>query len=179
MIKRIFLIGMAGSGKTTVGKELAKKLGWLFIDTDQRIEKVLNKKISDIFSEEGSEYFNKVETDALEYAIKLGNETNIVIATGGRTYLNDLNKALMIDSGLIIYLKSDTKTIYKRLNKPVELKKRRFIWGITKSTLKISISSLLGVRKKYYSSCSIEINASRSKKLIVNDIIKLFGVLNE
>jgi shikimate kinase len=162
---------MAGSGKTTIGKALAKKLGWLFLDTDERVEKIAKKSIGDIFDELGSGYFLEKESEALKESIK---ETNIVIATGGRTYLNYLNKALMTDSGMVIYLKSDIDTIHSRLNKPGEVEKRRFLNGITSDTLRYSIEMLLKLRHGEYSDGSIEVDSNKDKAEVVNDIIKLF-----
>lgn len=170
MIKRIFLVGMAGSGKTTIGKALAKKLGWLFFDTDERVEKLEKKSIGDIFDNHGAGYFMEKEIEVLNESIK---QENIVVATGGRTYLNYLNRTTMIDSGLVIYLKSDIKTLYKRFKKPGEIKKRRFLNGITSTQLKGAIDTLLETRHESYKVGSVEVDSNKNKSEVANDIIKL------
>ena len=161
---------MAGSGKTTIGKALAKKLGWLFLDTDERVEKIAKKSIGDIFDNHGAGYFMEKEIEVLNESIK---QENIVVATGGRTYLNYLNRTTMIDSGLVVYLKADLETILKRLSKPGEISKRRFLNGITSETLRYSIEMLLKLRHKEYSEGSIEVDSNRNKSEVVDDIIIL------
>jgi shikimate kinase len=167
---------MAGSGKTTIGKALAKKLGWLFFDTDERVEKLENKSIGDIFDEHGSGYFMEKEIEVLNESIK---QENIVVATGGRTYLNYLNRTTMIDSGIVVYLKSDLETILKRLRKPGEIDKRRFLNGITDDVLEYSVEKLLRLRHKEYSEGSIEIDSSKSKTEVVDNIIKTLEIDKE
>jgi shikimate kinase len=77
---RIYLVGMPGSGKTTLGKSLASKLKYTFVDLDERIVHTESMPISDIFSQKGEEYFRKLERSLL---LATGKEDNIIIATGG------------------------------------------------------------------------------------------------
>ena len=77
---RVILIGFMGVGKTSVGKRLAKKLNFDFIDTDYEIELVEKKSISKIFEQDGEKYFRKLENNLLKDLVK---NDNIVISTGG------------------------------------------------------------------------------------------------
>lgn len=79
-MKNIILIGMPGCGKSTIGKQLAKSLGFAFVDLDFMIEKNIGKKISDIFKESGESGFRRLETAAFDASVKM---KNCVIATGG------------------------------------------------------------------------------------------------
>ena len=85
MLKTIVLIGMMGSGKTSVGKELAKKLNVTFIDIDQEIEKKYQMNIPEIFQTKGESFFRKIEENI---SCKLINGKPCVISLGGGSFLN-------------------------------------------------------------------------------------------
>jgi shikimate kinase len=106
-----YLIGMMGSGKSTVGKLLAKKLETPFLDLDHYIEVKNNKSINDIFKEKGENYFRQLETNALS-EIK-GSE--IVVACGGGIILNHENRKKISSNGKVIFLKASISSLIKRL----------------------------------------------------------------
>jgi shikimate kinase len=106
-----YLIGMMGSGKSTVGKLLAKKLDTPFLDLDHYIEVKNNKSINDIFKEKGENYFRQLETNALS-EIK-GSE--IVVACGGGIILNHENRKKISSNGKVIFLKASISSLIKRL----------------------------------------------------------------
>lgn len=112
-----------GSGKTTVGELLSKMLNYEFIDTDELIENHQNMKINEIFKIFGEPYFRKIETEVL---IKIKNNENSIIATGGGLPLLYQNKKILKSLGKIFYLEISLKTFKKRtihdINRP--LKKR-------------------------------------------------------
>ncbi len=106
---RIYLIGMPGSGKTTVGKLLAEKLNYQFIDLDAYIEEKTYTFIDVLISQYGEGTFRAVETECLEEI----TTDNVVISTGGGIVTVKANKALM--KGLKVYLDTPLETIKKRL----------------------------------------------------------------
>ena len=106
-----YLIGMMGSGKSTVGKLLAKKLETAFLDLDHYIEVKNNKSINDIFKEKGENYFRQLETNALS-EIK-GSE--IVVACGGGIILNHENRKKISSNGKVVFLKASISSLIKRL----------------------------------------------------------------
>jgi len=108
----IVLIGMMGSGKTTIGKKVSKQLSKKFIDTDEIIEQRTNKKISEIFELYGENYFRNLEKDLTNEISKL---KNMVIATGGGIILDKENVENLKSSGIIIYLKNEIDDLEKRL----------------------------------------------------------------
>lgn len=114
MKDNIILIGFMGSGKSVVGKKLARDISYNFIDMDIFIEKQENLSISHIFSKFGEDYFRKLEKEA---SITFGKYKNYVIATGGGIIKDSNNiENLKLNSGVVIYLKSNNMNhIYNNL----------------------------------------------------------------
>jgi len=107
---KIYLIGLPGSGKTTIGINLANELGLAFFDIDKIIEDEENSLIEDIFQTQGEEYFRFQEINTLK---KLQVNKNCVISCGGGIVLNDQNKEYM--NGIKIYLNTNINVIEERL----------------------------------------------------------------
>ncbi|WMM26930.1 shikimate kinase [Tissierella sp. MB52-C2] len=112
-MRNIILIGMSGSGKTTVGKSLSMKLGMEFLDTDIFIEKKEKLKIEDIFSLYGEEYFRRLESNTID---ELYERENIIISTGGGMVLNN-NIIKLRENGIIILLESSIDNIINNIKK--------------------------------------------------------------
>ena len=106
----IFLIGMMASGKTTIGKRLAERLGWEFFDTDREIETNCGVPISYIFEKEGESGFRARETQTLA---ELTTRDGVVIATGGGAPMFEINRKLLA-RGLVIQLASSVSDIIER-----------------------------------------------------------------
>ena len=112
VMENIYLIGLPGSGKTTVGRSLARFLYLDFIDTDQMIEERTGVSISHIFEIEGEAGFRKRETRLFE---EVSNRTRTVISTGGGVILSDSNRQLMGQHGQVVYLKASMDILWSRL----------------------------------------------------------------
>ncbi len=109
----LYLIGMMGSGKTTLGRPLAEKLGMKFVDLDERIEAREGCKISELFAERGEAGFRLAEHQALQ---RLAGAP-LVIATGGGIVLSEENRHRMATTGRVIYLRAGAEILKKRLAK--------------------------------------------------------------
>lgn len=107
---RLYLIGMPGCGKSTLGKKLAEKLNYEFIDMDHYIEKQACMFVEEIFEAYGEEFFRALEQNALKDFNKMDN---VIIATGGGVIKNKANKKLM--DGKCIYLKASIEDLKIRL----------------------------------------------------------------
>jgi shikimate kinase len=99
---RVFLVGFMGSGKTTVGKLIAERLHWSFVDLDRRIEEVAGKKIRAIFSDDGEGRFRRLENDVLREVAR--DAGRAVIALGGGAFVSEVNRAVIRRSGVSVWL---------------------------------------------------------------------------
>lgn len=110
-IRNLYLVGFMGTGKTSVGRELAKKKKWKFADLDELIELREKRAIADIFAEEGEPYFRRIEKMVLREAAK---ERNFVFACGGGIVMDPENIKTMKETGIIICLNASLEAILKR-----------------------------------------------------------------
>lgn len=113
-MSNVILVGYMGCGKTTVGKNLARDYNYMFIDSDEEIEKLQNRTISDIFASEGEAAFRDMETDYLKSLISQKVD-GIVLSTGGGMPLREENRVLLQQLGEVIYLKAQPETVYQRI----------------------------------------------------------------
>lgn len=107
----IVLVGMMGAGKTTVGRELARRLAWRFLDCDHEIEARTGVKIPTIFEIEGEEGFRRREAQTLE---ELTRESGVVLATGGGAVMWPANRAVLRERGVVIYLDVPPQVLWER-----------------------------------------------------------------
>ncbi|ADG70891.1 shikimate kinase [Brachyspira murdochii] len=132
--KVIFVIGLPGCGKSALSKLLAEKLNYTLYDMDSFIEQKEEKTITDIFADNGEEYFRKVESEVLE---ELAGMNNAVISTGGGIVLLEKNRNIMKEKGLTIFIDRNPEIILQNIdprerpllakdkNKLLELSKQR------------------------------------------------------
>ncbi|MCK4448073.1 MAG: NAD(P)-binding domain-containing protein [Candidatus Marinimicrobia bacterium] len=112
--KNISLIGFMGTGKSLIGKELAKKLNWTFVDIDDLIEKRKRKTIPEIFSDEGEDSFRKIESQILREII---GKSHLVLSCGGGIVLKNENRIRLKDNSICVWLFSIPETSIKRIKK--------------------------------------------------------------
>ena len=143
----IFLLGMMGSGKTTLGKELAEKLGYTFLDLDAVIEQKENKTIAEIFATEGQERFRELEREALQHIIS--NYKQAIVATGGGTPCFFNNMTLMNASGETVFLDVSIESLAQRLSKS-DLSTRPLLAGKTQHELISFLGKTLADRRQFY-----------------------------
>lgn len=108
----IFVTGFSGTGKTTAGQEVARLLGWRFVDVDSQIETVSGKSIEEIFDEDGEAVFRRLETKTLG---RIAQKSDQVVSTGGGIIMSDTNRQLMESSGWIVLLEGRPETLLQRM----------------------------------------------------------------
>jgi len=157
---------MMGVGKSTVGKNLAKKLKLKFVDIDQIIEAQEEKTIREIFKENGENYFRQIEK---EITLNILKKNNLVIALGGGAFMEKTIRKKVISSSISIWLDLDTTKLLKRLK---NVKKRPLL---NKENLEVSINRIYSERKKIYNESKLRINCDLlDLNQIIDKIIKLY-----
>ena len=164
--KNIFIIGSMGSGKTSIGKILAKNNHLSFLDTDHEIIRSCGYSIPDIFEKFGEEHFRNLETEQLR---KMDTIENHVISTGGGIVLKDDNKKLMKSLGIIIFLdiniSSQMDRVKNRKNRPL----------LNDKNLKDNLLSLKKIRDPIYKKISnyiIDVSG-KERNQVINEIQKI------
>ena len=159
----VFLIGMMGAGKTTVGQLLANKLGYQFFDTDVLIEKVARKTISEIFADDGEDAFRQLESQVLS---ELSAYTQLTIATGGGIVLRHLNWSYL-HHGLIVWLDAPVEVLIERLQNDTT---RPLLQDANPTQ---ALQTLLDQRNRLYAEADLHIpvNATETPEQIAGAII--------
>ena len=162
--KNLILIGMMASGKSTIGRLLAKKLNLKFFDTDFILEKKLKMKIFEIFKKKGEPYFRNLEK---KITLNILNKNNCVISLGGGAFINEKVRKATQKNNTTIWLNWSSKTLIDRIKKN---NKRPVASNLSNNELK----NLLISRSKIYSKANYKIDCENmQKKEIVNKIIQL------
>ncbi len=164
-MNNIYLVGFMGTGKTSVGKELARRKKWQFLDLDDLIELREKRSIADIFSQEGEPYFRRVEKKVLAEVAK---EKEFVVACGGGIVLDKENIKVMKKTGMIICLSATPGVILQRTaaysHRPL----------LNVSSPKKQIDLLLKLRSPFYAQAHKTVNTSRiCVKEVVGEILKI------
>lgn len=163
-MKNIVLIGFMGTGKSTVGKRLARRLNYAFIDTDQAIEEITGLTVSQIFAKHG---FKRFRGEEALLASKLADKKRLVIATGGGLVLNAGNVEKMQRNGVLICLEASPETICRR----VRNKRTRPL--LAKGNLTVTVQRLLKERQGAYKMAELTMNTDKlSPEEIVDKIIQ-------
>jgi shikimate kinase len=164
----IFLIGFMGSGKTTLGKKLAKKLAQPFFDLDQEIEKSTGLTIGELFDQYGEPHFRDVESKILQSLI-LKNE-HFVLSLGGGTPCSQGNMCLIKRAGTAIYLKYNAGILASRLKDGKA--KRPLIKDFNESQLKDFITNKLMEREPFYNQAQLVLE---SNNIRVEDLLRILA----
>ena len=166
-MRNIFLIGMMGSGKSTIGLLLAEQLGYQFLDTDVLIEKQENRRIHEIFQTKGEAYFRMREKALIA---ELPRQGAVVACGGGLPCYNHLLENIK-KIGMVVYLKGDPIQLYKRLGQDAT---RPLLHDFN------AYQTLLEARQSIYESADVVVNADEPvAAVLVNILFKTHGKVKE
>ena len=155
--KPIILVGMMGTGKTVIGKMLAKSLNRIFFDIDENIEKHYHMTIYDIFQQYGENKFREIEHEEIK---KIDVKSNYIIATGGGAFTFERNYNILNQIGLTVWLNATQKTIVSRLKKNIN--NRPLLKNVE---IDKYVSNLLLKRNPMYSKAHLSVVSKNESKI--------------
>ena len=168
---RLYLTGFMGSGKSTIGPMVARRLGWDFSDLDDRIEAKIGTSIATFFTREGEHAFRSLESETLEESALL---KDIVIAVGGGALCSEHNLEWALSHGTVVYLEVSTPYLVGRLRK--EQMKRPMLLdadgnALAEEAVTERITSLLSTRIPFYTRAHLTVNTdNKSLSSIAHEI---------
>lgn len=160
----VILTGFMGTGKSTIGRIVAKKLGFKFVDSDNLIEAKAEKSIKNIFEEDGEESFRLMESEIIESI----TEDNIVLSTGGGAVISESNRNHMKNLGLVVTLTAKVDDIVSRV---VRNDERPLLKG---EDLKELVTDKLNKRKAFYDEADLTVDTSLASAVESADFIIKF-----
>lgn len=164
-MKNVYIVGFMGTGKTAVGKILADKLSKEFVEMDQLIERQENKKIKDIFAENGQDHFRKLENKLLK---KISSQSDLVVSCGGGVVCNQDNLDILQNTGYVFSLSASPNSIFER----IKGSNHRPLLNVADPLERIK--ELLEARKPFYKKAGIKIDTDNlSVQDVAEYILKL------
>jgi shikimate kinase len=160
---KLYLVGFMGAGKTTVARMLARRLGWPFEDIDERIESRERRAVATIFAQQGEAYFRQQERKVLG---ELLPERHVIVATGGGTFVEADNRALMLADGAVAWLDVPLAQVMAR----VPADGRRPL-----ASDRAQMEQLYARRRLAYAEAHVRIDASRPIPEVVELLLDWIG----
>ena len=162
----IFLIGMMGAGKSTVGKLLAQKLGYNFIDTDPLIEQCAGKSIPAIFADDGEDKFRDLEQQVIS---QVSAHTRLVVATGGGIVMRSLNWSHLHD-GIVVWIDVPVDVLHNRLKNASEQRPL-----LQADNLLQTLNDIYSQRRDRYAQAdiSIMVNADETSEVVSDRLLNM------
>jgi len=161
----IYLVGMMGVGKSTVGAQLATRLKRAFVDTDREVERVAGRTIADIFETEGERRFRALEAEA----IRAASADAAVVALGGGAVAAPGVMERLLAGGEIIFLMADPSLLISRIGDPAS---RPLLAGLDHAAQLERLETLLAERNPFYQQARIQIDARGTAEEVVDRIVE-------
>jgi shikimate kinase len=160
---KLYLVGFMGAGKTTVARALGRRIGWRAEDVDVRIEARERRTVSAIFAQEGEPYFRQAERTVLR---ELLPERNVIVATGGGTFVDPDNRSVMLADGAVAWLDVPLTRILDR----VPPDGRRPL-----AADRVQMEQLFDRRRTAYAQAHLRVDASRPVEEVVERLLEWIG----
>jgi shikimate kinase len=171
VIPRIFLIGYRGTGKTTVGRAVAARLGWAFVDADVLLEARAGKTIARIFADDGEPAFRDWESRVLA---DLAVQPNHVIATGGGVILRPANRELLTANGFVAWLQASPELAWQRMQDDPTTRDRRP--NLTAAGGLQEVRAVMAAREPLYREAAhAAFDAAHSPESLADDILHVWN----
>jgi len=165
--KSLALIGMMGTGKSTIGREVAKKIKIKFIDLDKIIEKNEGQSILELFKKKGEKYFRDIEEKTF---FSLDSSEQIILATGGGTFLNKKIREDILKNYISIWLNARIETLVERVSYNINKRPLINVDNVTES-----IKTLKKLRDPIYKEANFEINCDQFvRDVVIKKVISFY-----
>jgi shikimate kinase/3-dehydroquinate synthase len=175
-MQRIFLTGLSGSGKSSVGRRVAELLRWEFIDTDTLLAERCGMPVGQVLVEYGEQRFRQMESEAL---ISAANHERVVIATGGGVVIAEANRTCMREHGLTVYLQVSVETAWQRVQEQLRQSGmgtvRPLVVGIDGQH---RLQDLYLTRKQWYEQAAVRISTDEDLPHIIAGRVVAFALAN-
>ncbi len=168
----VYLVGMMGVGKSTVGARLAVRLGRAFMDTDREVERVAGRTIAAIFETEGEAHFRVLEAEA----IRTATAQAAVVALGGGAVAEPGAIERLLASGEVVYLMADPGLLIDRIG---DAASRPLLAGLDRTAQIEKLKTLLAERGPFYKQARIRIDARGTAEEVVDRIVDQLAVCAE
>jgi shikimate kinase len=160
---KLYLVGFMGAGKTTVARALSRRLGWRAEDVDERIEAREGRRVSDIFAQRGEPYFRDAERAVLKDLLP---QRQVIVATGGGTFVEADNRAVMLADGAVAWLDVPLARVIERVPRDG----RRPL-----AADRTQMEQLLQRRQLAYAEAHVRIDASQPLQEVVERLLHWIG----
>jgi len=165
----LVLVGFSCSGKTTLGRNLARRLRLHFVDSDRYLEEMTGRSIPDIFREDGETAFREIEAEAIA---RITAERRQVISTGGGAFVNTTNRDALRDGNLVVHLQVRPETVVDRLRNSRSGRPRPLL---DSPDPLVRVMELMEERKEAYSAAHVTIGVDgRSRYELVGELTRRF-----
>ena len=164
MAGSIFLVGMMGAGKSTVGPRLAARLGRAFVDTDHAVEERAGRTVARIFEEDGEAAFRRLEREAIEAAAS----ERAVVALGGGAMAQPGAPDWLAARGTVVWLKADAATLLARIG---DASSRPLLAGLAPEAQRARLETLMAEREAAYAQAGLHVDATADAAQVVDDIV--------
>ena len=172
-VKYIALIGLSGSGKSTVGPLLADALGLPFVDTDRETERAAGMPVNHIFEESGEAEFRRLEAEQVRRAL---DGPAAVVSLGGGAILDRLSRYLIWDRALVVWLRASPSTLTRRLEQASTEERPLLGAGDREAALR----ELLARRAQFYSAAHLQVDTTgKSPEQLVAEILRQLAVVKQ
>ncbi|HEX6110251.1 MAG TPA: 3-dehydroquinate synthase [Ktedonobacteraceae bacterium] len=173
-MQQIFLTGLSGSGKSTVGRQVAELLRWDFIDTDTLLSERCGMPVGQVLVEYGEQRFRQMEYEVL---ISATDDNRLVIATGGGVIISEANRAFMREHGLTVYLETSVETAWQRVQEQIHQYGKDAVRPLVGETNgQHRLQDLYDVRKQWYEQAALCINTDKDPPDLVTRRIAAFAL---